>query len=281
MKAARVVIGVALASVLGTGVGVAQDPADRVRELYASAAYEDALGAVGRIDDRAVAPAVEAYRAYCLLALGRMQEAADAADAVVKRDPGFRPDDSVASPRLTELFAGARQRVVPDLLKGLYAEGKAALDQKDRATAIARFEELLKTAGDPDLQTDGVVQELKLLGEGFLTLSRALPEPAAPVATPPPAPRPPVITPPKALSEVLPPWVPPDYLSNREFRGSIRVHITADGRVDHAEIVEPIHPVYDGVLLKASQTWTYQPGLANGVPVPSEKTVSVVLKPRS
>ena len=57
----------------GASRATAQDSIQAVKELYASAAYEDALTAVGKIDSPAE-PNFEAeqYRVFCLVALGRM-----------------------------------------------------------------------------------------------------------------------------------------------------------------------------------------------------------------
>jgi len=65
-----------------------------------------------------------------------------------------------------------------------------------------------------------------------------------------------------------------------EFRGAVRVRIDAEGRVVSAEMAAPVHPSYDRLLLVAAKAWQYQPARTNGTPVPSEKIVQVVLKPR-
>src|SRR5262245_37968523 len=84
------------------------------RDLYASAAYEDALAVLNRL-----APAnrnaeetrgVEEYRAFCLIALGREAEAQRAIEAVVTNDPSYRPASDV-SPRVRTAFADVRRRM--------------------------------------------------------------------------------------------------------------------------------------------------------------------------
>ena len=60
----------------------------------------------------------------------------------------------------------------------------------------------------------------------------------------------------------------------------MRVRIDAEGRVTDAEMTAPVHPMYDRLLLQAAREWPYQPARTNGVAVPSEKVVQVVLKPR-
>jgi TonB family protein len=281
---------VLVVSVLSLAARVdAQDTLQHVKDLYASAAYEDALAVVTRLDAAEVDPAVDQYRVFCLVALGRTDEAERAVEEVLKARPRYRPDASDVSPRIQELFSKVRRRVGPSIVKGMYVDAKAALDRKDHDGAIARFEEMLRMADDPDVKDEPSISELRLLGAGFLELSRALaaksaaPQTAAQPAGAPtaPAPQPRVVTPPIAIREALPPWVPVDPASKlTEFRGAVKVHIDAQGRVTEAEISEPVHPAYDRLLAEAARTWTYQPARANGVAVPSEKVVQVVLKPR-
>jgi TonB family protein len=159
---------------------------------------------------------------------------------------------------------------------------------------------MLKIADDPDVKDDASISELRLLGAGFLDLSRALPakpqitaptpsNAAAPAPSAPPSPSTttapvaskPVVTPPVAIRETLPPWIPTDATSRfAEFRGAVRVQIDAQGKVTAAEMASPVHPSYDRLLLQAAREWAYQPARANGTAVPSEKVVQVVLKPR-
>ncbi|HYM26136.1 MAG TPA: hypothetical protein VEU08_23120, partial [Vicinamibacterales bacterium] len=57
--------------------GADQDSLASVRELYASAAYEDALNVLAKLPpDRPAdeARTIEQYRAFCLIALGRTGE---------------------------------------------------------------------------------------------------------------------------------------------------------------------------------------------------------------
>ncbi len=263
----------------------ADDTLQRLKDLYAAAAYEDALAVVTRPEGGDVRPELEQYRVFCLIALGRTAEAERIVEDLIKANPRYRPDASEASPRIQELFSRVRRRVGPSLVKGMYVDAKAALDRKDRDAAIAEFQAMLKLSDDPDVKDDSTVAELRLLGSGFLDLSRALPlkpEPPQAVAVSTPVPVvPPVVTPPVAIRENMPPWIPNDAASRFvEFRGAVRVRIAADGKVASAEMAAPVHPSYDRLLLVAAKDWVYQPAKTNGTPVPSEKVVQVVLKPR-
>jgi TonB family protein len=133
---------------------------------------------------------------------------------------------------------------------------------------------------------------MRVLAEGFLTLSTALSShelhdlvdaipSAAPIAVPDSAASATVASAPVPIREQLPAWTPKDeFARTLEFRGAVRVSITADGTVEAADIVRPIHPAYDELLQRAATTWTYQPARVNGRAVPSERVITVVLRPR-
>jgi TonB family protein len=270
----------------------AQDSLQKIKDLYASAAYEDTLSAVTSVSVSDPKPEVEQYRVFSLVALGRLAEAEQSVEAVLTAHPRYRPDATEASPRIQELFAKVRRRIAPEAVKALYRDGKAALDKKDRDAAIALFDEMLLTADDADVKDQPSVADLRLLGVGFLELSRALPakmaarpspgaapgEDAGAPAAPPAAGPPVLLTGPIAIRQDLPPWQSPA-TSRVEFSGTIRVMISATGAVESAEMVEAVHPAYDPLLLAAARKWLYQPARRNGVPMPSEKTVTVRLTP--
>jgi hypothetical protein len=281
----------ALSLIALSALAAAQEPQplQRLKDLYASAAYEEALSVVTTLDATEPSPEIEQYRVFCLVALGRTAEAEKVVEQVITAHPRYHPDATDASPRIQELFTKVRQRVAPPLIKSAYVNARAALDRKDREVAIAQFEEMLKLADDPDVRNDPSVSELRLLGAGFLDLSKALAPkadaPAAPTTAPPAAAAAPVVRPvvrpPVAIRESLPPWVPTDPASRFvTFEGAIRVHIDAAGKVSSSEIVTPVHPSYDRSLLQASRDWVYQPATTNGKPVPFDKIVQVILKPR-
>ena len=264
----------------------AQETLQTVKDLYASAAYEDALTAVGRLG--AVAPSTETaeYRVFCLVALGRMVEADRAVEALLTAEPEYHPDPAQASPRILSLVSQVRHRIGPTLVKQAYQRGRAAIDRKDRDEAIDEFETMLRLADDADVRGDAMVSDLKDLGAGFLTLSKALPAQPKPVASGSPAGAPTgvtkasVITPPKVIQQKLPAWVA-NPLNRRatEFHGTIRVQISAEGKVTSAEVVRSIHPAYDSALLRAAEEWVYEPGKKDGVPIAMEKTVDVIVTP--
>lgn len=260
----------------------AQDSLQAVKELYASAVYEDALTAVGKIDSPSE-PNLEAeqYRVFCLVALGRMDEAAQAVESVLTLQPEYRPNSTDASPRIQTLFSQVRRRMGPTLVKRMYQQGRSAMERKDREEAVAQFEAMLRIANDDDVRNEASMSELRELAGGFLELSKALPAKPKP-ADPAPAttaPRASVISPPVVIQQRLPPWVPDPVSRATEFRGAVRVQISADGKVTNVEILKSVHPAYDQSLLRAARGWLYEPAKKDGVPIPSEKTVEVAVTP--
>jgi TonB family protein len=275
--------------VCGATAAAAQEPLDKVKELYVAAAYEDALALASRVDADESEPELLQYQVFCLIALGRSQEAQATIEELISADPLFVLDPAEASPRVQEAFARARNQVLPNIAKKLYMEGRGALERKDREEAIEQFELLLKIVDSGDAPLP-VLEEFGVLASGFLDLSRALPEkqpepPPAATAAPPPAaaaPTAPVVpdVPPVAIQQELPPWFAPDAVSRRNsYSGQVRIRIAADGRVTAAELVRGVHPSYDQRLLRAARSWVYQPARSKNVPVPTEIVVEINLRP--
>ena len=271
--------------------GSDQESLQSAKNLYASAAYEDALRVLSRLSGGDVQAEAARYRVFCLIALGRTEEAEQAIQTVVVSDPLYVPDSADVSPRIRELFVRTRQQLVPDIARRMYGEAKAALNRKDSAAAIAGFEALIRLIDGGENGTEGELGELRFLAAGFLDLSRAVRAPQAPVGRPSTAgmttsasvalPGTPDIIPPVAIRQAMPKWVPSDTMSRQAvFSGAIRVFISAAGRVEGAELVRPIHPAYDPILLQSARSWEYQPARRGGVAVPSEQVVQVDLKPR-
>src|SRR5688572_4025882 len=172
ISCAAVLIGAA-----GGAVTSAQDSSlQTVKELYAAAAYEDALAAVNRLQSDGPRREVEQYRLFSLTALGRHDEAQRAMEALVRADPSYALDPAETPPRVQEAFSKVQQKLLPVVTKQLYSDARAALDRKDRAEAIAQFEKLLKVIDGAGPGTASL-GELRVLADGFLDLSRALPGP--------------------------------------------------------------------------------------------------------
>ena len=131
--AAQFVIAIGLIAVLGPGVA-AQNTLTAAKQLYVSAAYEEALVAFASVPASGEdAAEIEQYRALCLLALGRSDEAARAIEQIVRGRPLYQPSQNDASPRVRSVFQEVRKRTLPTLARELYASGKTSFERKELA----------------------------------------------------------------------------------------------------------------------------------------------------
>jgi TonB-like protein len=159
----------------------AQDTISAAKDLYASAAYEDALSTLSRMDGGSTAPEiarqVDQYRAFCLYALGRTREAESIAESMVRKQP-LAGLDADASPRLETMFAGVRKRLLPSLIRERFRTARSALDQKNFSDAEPPLSEarlLIVEAGKLGVNDDGLA-DLGVLVGGFLELIRSAAE---------------------------------------------------------------------------------------------------------
>lgn len=274
----------------------AQESVLAARDLYTAANYEDALAVLGRLDSPNSEPsdrmAINQYRAFCLLALGRMQEAEHAIEAVLTVDLLYRPSDSAMSPRLRSAFAGVRQRILPSIVQQEYSRAKTAFDREDFPSAIAQFDRVLQALADPDLGTAAAnppLADLRTLAAGFreLSIKAAAPPPAPPAppaavaVAPAPATREiysgtePGVSPPVTVRQILPPF--PGELSSRR-DGVLELVINEVGEVESAVMKSPVNPRYDSILLNAAKGWKYYPATFNGTSVRCRKVINISVK---
>jgi tetratricopeptide (TPR) repeat protein len=309
------------ARLTGAIVPPAQEAIATARELYTGAAYRDALGMLDRLAttvntdrERAV---IDQYRALCLLGLNRPEEAAAAAEAMVRHDPLNKLAEADLSPRTRRLFDDARARVVPTIAQDRYERAKDDYQQGRAREALAGFDEVMaildasSAAGD----TSPRLADLRVLATGFRDLASAavqadpasamptasqprFPSPATrgaqvPVATTAPAPALPApadSAPDSPATDTPPPMetppetvrqdVPPwprDLLFPSPAIAIIEVVIGPNGRVLEARLQRPVHPRYDQLLLAAAYKWTYRPALRDGAPTPFVKAVRIEL----
>jgi hypothetical protein len=267
------------------------------RDLYASAAYDDALAVLNRLrsaDHPAnQSRAIEQYRAFCLLALGRAADAEQAIEAVVAAEPSFQPGEGDASPRIRLAFTSVRRRMLPSIIQQRYAVAKAAFDRKEFAAAADGFTQVLGALSDPDVAADAKqppLSDLRTLAGGFQELAAKAaappPLPVAPVAAPTPPP-PPVaaprvytggetgVIPPTAVNQALPPF-PGQVIIPRN--GKLEVVIDESGAVESAIMTGSVTPGYDLMVLAATKAWRYRPATLNGAPVKFRKTVQITIK---
>lgn len=279
--------GLALAIVVGgPAVAFAQDALKRAKDLYANASYEEALQLLDTLRDSTPSTEASAYQVFCLVALGRKDEARNAIEAIVKADPLFRPSEGLVSPRIRSFFDEVRKPHVPVAARESYAKGKAAYDRKDWKTAVAEFDRAV-TLVDEAVAADPSVGDLKTLAVGFRDLARTalLPPPKptpTPVAAPPPEPT--IYGPaqtnvvkPVPVAKPLPPWHPTSVEAKMAFSGEIELIIDEFGKVLSVKLIRTVNPRYDQSLLDAAKLWTFQPATKDGVAVRYRYSVAVNL----
>jgi hypothetical protein len=284
---------------------VGQDALTRAKDLYASAAYDDALAVLDQLKlDSSSPDAVEAgqYRAFCLLALGRSEEGRKAIAGIVEADPLFQPAESQMSPRLVTVFRDVRKQLLPRIVQQSYAEAKVAFERKEMETAAIGFDRVLLLLNDPDLPASSGTTDLRMLATGFRDLSKVAPAPPPRREAPPPAPTtPPVavakpadapgpprtygpndadVTPPVVISQQLPPWRPSKLsATRRDYQGALALVIDERGNVESVTLLTSLQPEYNGILLKAAREWKFRPATKEGLPVRYRKVVGIRLNP--
>lgn len=256
----------------------------RVRDLYASAEYDQALTVIGDSQD----PAAQQYRALCLLALGRQADAEAAVKRLITSTPEFSLSAEDMPPRFITLFAQQRREIVPGVIRKIFAEAREDYRAKVFDRALPQFKRVLALSAEPEVRSAEGVDDIRLLAESFIEIATASeaskPEAvttavAAPVAPPPAtAPVRRVLQPAAAVSQEMPPW-PAGTPVRAALSGSVRVKINTSGRVTSATIVRSIEPRYDARVLAATHFWEYRPATENGVPVDSESVVEININP--
>jgi hypothetical protein len=300
-------------SLAGPAAAATQDdPIAAGKELYASAAYDEALTALRAARDQGgseVARLADQYIAFCLLALGKNSEAEIAAESAVRRDPLASIDLRDASPRIEALFTQVRKRLLPGLIRDGYRSARETMNQGDTAKGMDELAHvrLMLDAAKTLSAWDDTLGDIAVLVDGFLDLTRATaaqrpaapPPAAAPTAATAPPSLPPVVGSQPALSakpapttydasnpDVTPPVVirqdipevrldSPTRATKRT--GVIAVVVDESGNVRGAVMRESISTAIDAQLLKAARSWQYRPAMKGGVPVPYLKVIGIAI----
>lgn len=274
----------------------ADERLSKAKDLYQSAAYDEALAMLDTVaSNGAAADSVEAreYRVFCLVALDRKDEARKAITALVTADPSYQMSESQASPRVRTVFNEVRRSLLPSLVQRAYADAKSAFDRKD-PQAASQFEAVLTLLRDPDLASTPALADLVTVATAFRDLSKALQSmPAAPAPTSSEPSRAKAVAnaaqgavneetaseddestviPPVAISQAVP---PAEVTQKRVWDGAVAVLIDPTGKVISARMTEPIFPSYDKEVVRAALTWTYRPALKNGVPTRYMKVIKL------
>jgi hypothetical protein len=302
LVSAIILIVVESASAQGTLAGA--------RELYAAAAYDDALTMLNSLQSSDRRPedgrAINEYRALCLLALGRTDEATTAIQTMVTAVPSYHPSEADVSPRVRAAFRDVRQRILPGIIQQKYADAKAAFDRKNLAAASDGFRLVLELLNDPDVgaaANQPPLSQLRPLAASFRDLAMAAASATA-SSTPPRASAAPVaatatvvaaptvsqrqapthiytwsdpnVVPPEVMRQVMP--LLGDVFVQRQ--GTVEIVINEAGLVETATMTVPVNAVYNGLVLAAAKSWRYKPATINGAPVKFKNSIQLDLKRR-
>ena len=308
IRLGRTLAALALSTCGVVTTAAAQEPLTKAKALYDSAAYEDALTVLAKVD----LPEAQQYRALCLLALGRSQDAAAVVEHLLTSQPLYEASAQDAPPRFVTLVAETKRKLLPQLARKAFTEGRDQFRSGSRETALKQFELVMTLTADPSFMQTPEVEDLRTLASGFIELAKATPAPAPPAAATNTAGRavatatttaasnaaspsgtaaptaaratetprnlePPEIVQPVVVKQFIPP-VPAEIGTQGKPTLSVRVLISPNGRVTDASIEQSAHPLYDRLVLQASRDWVYEPATMNGRPVVSEKVVTIQLR---
>jgi TonB family protein len=276
----------------------AQDPLSAARDLYASAQYDEALSVLDRLSDGALPKdqhqSVDLYRSLCFLAVGRRADADRAIEAIIARDPLYRPDADLP-PRTRSAFSEVKKRVLPSVVRQRYDEAKGTFERGEFETAAAAFKRVLEALDDPDISvaaSQPPLSDLRTLATGFHNLSvKSIPPPPPPPPPPAaPAPEPAVnlipriytgeeagVRAPVTVTQEMPRY--PGVVPFSGIKGVIEVVIDEKGAVESATMVVAVTSSYDKLVLAAVNKWQYQPATFKGVPVKFRKRVQINIAP--
>lgn len=261
----------------------AQDRPPDFKALYEAADYDRALVLLASPDT----PEAHRYKALCLLALGRNQEAATAVTALVTAAPLFVPSTEDAPPRLVQLVDETRRKMLPAIARTAFAEGREHFAAKRNEDADRQFSLVLSLVSDPAFLDATAAQDLKTLAQGFMDLARASASAQAAQVTSKPAVPPPVLAAETAVPvkqvKLIPavpvrqrvPPIPSALLGRVGPALALVVEIDAGGKVSSATVKQSSHPVYDEIVLGAVRDWQYTPATLNGQPILSEHVVTI------
>jgi len=278
------------------------DPLARAKDLYASAEYEQALTILSGVEFAAGSVEVDQYRALCLLALGRNDDALQVIQRMVEKYPLFEPPASQVSPRVQTTFRDVRKRMLPAIVRQTYTDAKTAFDAGEMEKAKERFDRVVAEVDALETLGSKEFGDLRVLSKGFVDLIARSAKPAAPATPPPPATPAPApvaretspppssraihtvgeagLTPPGVISQVLPPW-----RSTRQdtqtYDAVVSIIIDETGSVTDLMVQGMLPAAYEATLRRAATNWRFRPATLNGVPVRYRKNVAVRLTPES
>lgn len=266
-------------------VGDANAELAAARQLYANAAYDEALERLTRVNPPpALADQVDTYRALCLLALGRSRESEQIIERVLTRNPKYTLDEADVSPRLIIVFRAVRARLLPVTARNLYALGRASYEAKKFDVAARQFREVVDLlAGEPNPEPG--VADLRMLAEGFLKqIEAATAEVSTREAGAGDVSTGGVIysildrdvIAPVEISRPVPIMESPPGGKPGTYQGLVEIVIGETGRVMQVAIRKSIHPSFDADIIAATGYWRFQPATKNGKPVKYRRAYEII-----
>ena len=268
----------------------AADPAAElaaVRALYSAASFDEALARLGKLKLPApLQDQADTYKSLCLLAVGRSREAEQVVEQLVRRSPGYLPDEADFSPKLVQVFRTVRARVLPEMAKSLYVAARTSYDRKDYELASRQLRDLLSIIGNT---TDGGLGDLKLLAEGFLKLSDSARPNAGTTGASASATSSPIsligpvysildrdVVGPVEISRPVPTMTTPRGQKPRLYQGLVEIIIDENGRVEAVAVRRPIDPTFDSQLLAATAKWRFQPATRGAKAVKYRRAYEII-----
>ena len=158
-------VGLVLASTSLTA-GQVPDTLMKAKTLYADASYDEALVVLKGSE----AAEAHQYRALCLIALGRTQEAEKALEALVNTSPTYAMADAELPPRIVAMYAQTRRRIMPAVVMRLFAEARADFQAKNMTGARDKFEKVQTLTHDPAMADSDDTVDLQLLVASYIDI---------------------------------------------------------------------------------------------------------------
>ena len=195
---------------------------------------------------------IDLYRTLCLFAVGRRDDADRAIEAIIARDPLYRPADDL-SPRMRTAFSDAKKRLLPAIVQQQYTDAKAAFERKEFEAAAGAFKRVIDALNDRDIGAAAQqppLSDLRDAGSRILRPECQRDSAAAATAACPHRRRqvnlPPRIymgdeadvRPPVTIAQELPRYPGPVPLGG--FKGIVEVLIDETGAVESAAMVMPV-----------------------------------------
>jgi hypothetical protein len=159
-----------------------QDSIGAARDLYTTADYREALAMLTRLRPATTTPAdvraIDQYRAFALFALGQTAEAERVVEGIALIDPTWTLPAGEAPPRIQALFAQARERALPGVVRQRLAAARALYAEKSYDASAEAFTGVLMLLEQPGMAAaaGADLASVTALATGFRDLSLAASE---------------------------------------------------------------------------------------------------------